>query len=899
MAARNASEALAGTPAPIPHPALSRRANEESLVDSYRRLAEVFHHVLSEQSLDTLLERIADTLSELIPYDRLTLLRADEAQGLLIPVLARDQWAEQIMSARFPFGKGLTGWAVEHRQAVLANQAHLDPRVEVIPGTPLEPESFISVPLVARGRVKGALNVYRNGEDALFTEEEFELARWFGDAAALALDNAEVRARLEHQAKTDSLTGLYNHRYFHERLRAELTRSGRSHDAIAVMMMDIDDFKRVNDIHGHAAGDHVLVTLADLLARTARGCDVVCRVGGEEFAVIMPSSDTEEALALARRLASRMTNLEFAPAGKVTLSIGIAHSPEHAMNSRELVACADAAMLAAKSRGKNGVAVFGDGEAQERTHSQRHAVRTIAHMKMLQSLSGKLSRLNEVREIGNVIVTELRTLIDYHNCRVYTIEGDEMVPIAFRGELADYEHETVAMLSGYKVGEGITGAAAACGKSLLVHDTNACEHAVQIPGTQPIDESMIATPLTFGSRVIGVIVISKLGVGQFDQDDVRLLEVLGGHAAVALENARLYEAERREAENAKALLEIANSLLEFSRDLATAEDLDTVAQRTVELAAKALQARQTSVWLEDPDGRGVAPLAFCGYDEAERRELAALRFPAEVHERFLTRREPFLLTNEELESIEDVRRRDAVYAVAPITVGAARLGCIAATLAPGDEAAFGERKIRLLAGIAHQAQLAMTNASNFTSLERTFLSTVESLANALEANDEHTSSHTRQIAETAVEVATALGLQRHALKRVELGALLHDIGKIGIPSKILCKPGPLTEEERSVVELHPQLGERIIAPIERLADVRPVVRHCHEHFDGRGYPDGLAGEEIPIESRIVFVCDAFHAMTTDRPYRRRLPHAEARRRLEQAAGTQFDPRVVETYLRLL
>jgi HD-GYP domain-containing protein (c-di-GMP phosphodiesterase class II) len=113
------------------------------------------------------------------------------------------------------------------------------------------------------------------------------------------------------------------------------------------------------------------------------------------------------------------------------------------------------------------------------------------------------------------------------------------------------------------------------------------------------------------------------------------------------------------------------------------------------------------------------------------------------------------------------------------------------------------------------------------------------------------------------------------------------------------KPAPLTVEERALIERHPELGERILAPIEQLAAVRPIVRACHERFDGRGYPDGLKGEEIPLEARIIFACDAFHAMTTDRPYREALPVEEAFRRLTEAAGTQFDPHVVAVCLRVL
>jgi HD-GYP domain-containing protein (c-di-GMP phosphodiesterase class II) len=144
-----------------------------------------------------------------------------------------------------------------------------------------------------------------------------------------------------------------------------------------------------------------------------------------------------------------------------------------------------------------------------------------------------------------------------------------------------------------------------------------------------------------------------------------------------------------------------------------------------------------------------------------------------------------------------------------------------------------------------------------------------------------------------------LGFGPAAARRVELGALLHDIGKLGVPEAILTKPAPLTDAERAVVEQHPILGERILEPIAQLEEVRRIVRSAHEHFDGTGYPDGLAGEEIPIESRIVLVCDAYHAMTTDRPYRRSIGAEEAKVQLRDGSGTQFDPSVVAALLRVL
>ena len=130
------------------------------LVESYRRLADVFHDVLSEQSLDAVLERIADAITELIPHDDLAFYEADETTRLLRGVLARGEYADEVLADEpFQFGLGITGWAVEHREPVLANRAELDPRVRFVEGTPPDPESLIAVPLIARGRIKGALNI--------------------------------------------------------------------------------------------------------------------------------------------------------------------------------------------------------------------------------------------------------------------------------------------------------------------------------------------------------------------------------------------------------------------------------------------------------------------------------------------------------------------------------------------------------------------------------------------------------------------------------------------------------------------------------------------------------------------------------------------------------------------
>jgi diguanylate cyclase (GGDEF)-like protein len=866
---------LEGEPAP----------GDAALVESYRKLADVFHEVLAEQSLDALLVRIADTVGELIPHDTLTIYEGDEAKRVLKPVLVRDVYADEIMRTVVSFSEGITGWAVRHREAVLSNQAHLDPRVRTVPGTPLEPEALICVPLIARGTIKGALNIYREGDGAVFNEMEFEVAKRFGDAAALALDNAESRARLEHQARTDSLTGLFNHSVFYERLLHSLQEAAGTHVPVAVLMLDIDDFKHVNDVHGHAVGDELLRFLAEALRATIRPEDVVCRLGGEEFAIVMVDCGGEDAVRVSERIQSRLAAVDFPGIGRMTVSVGLALGPDHAMNPRELAACAEAAMMTAKAQGKNRVVLY-DAEGTERPDSPSVArdVRSIAHLKMLQSLTGKLNRLNDVREIGDAIAVELRSLVDYHNCRVFVSDGDELIPVAFLGDLTSGNESQSLDFLRTRIGVGITGRCAELGESIVVADAANCEFGQQIEGTEAIEESLVAVPLRYGTRVVGVIVVSQLGLDQFDEDDVRLLEVLAGHAAVAVENASLYESARREAESATALLE-------FGRELATLVDLDDIAGRVTELSAELLDSRNTSFYLQTDEELRLR--AEHGHSPELAAELAERTFPPAAVD---TDRDPWILGPADYEPvIGQAPVPGARYAVAPFAVDG-RVGCLVALVERDD---FGERELRLLGGVAHQAQLAIANASSYEGLERTFVTTVEALANALEANDEYTSTHARWITDLSLRVGRELGLDDPTLKCLELGALLHDIGKIGIPSDVLAKPGRLTAEERRLVETHPELGERIIGPIDRLEDVRPIVRHCHERWDGKGYPDGVAGEQIPLESRIIFVCDAYHAMTTDRPYRRALSHREAVRRLAEGAGTQFDPTVVAVALGVL
>jgi putative nucleotidyltransferase with HDIG domain len=234
---------------------------------------------------------------------------------------------------------------------------------------------------------------------------------------------------------------------------------------------------------------------------------------------------------------------------------------------------------------------------------------------------------------------------------------------------------------------------------------------------------------------------------------------------------------------------------------------------------------------------------------------------------------------------------------APVWVGDDLWGAINVEELPVG--AFDEDDARLLQTVADQLGSALRSALLYEQLDRAYLGTAEALAAALEAKDSYTAQHAHSIVQWAEGVGRRLGMEDRDLRDLRYGAVFHDIGKIAVPEAILNKQGPLDDAEREIMQRHTIVGEQILAPVEFLARVRPIVRHEHERWDGGGYPDGLYGEQIPLGARIVLVCDAYHAMTSDRPYRLAMSEEEARAELRAGAGTQFDPRVVDTFLAAL
>jgi diguanylate cyclase (GGDEF)-like protein len=314
--------------------------------DGYRRLAQVLHALVSEQSVDAILTRIASDLRTLVPCDDVVIWQLSNDMLSVGYVDGDDE--TQMRDLRIGLGEGITGTAVSLQQMVVSADAHLDPRARPVPGTEPRPETIVCVPLTARGTALGALSVYRRGSQRAFSADEVEFAAHFADVAAVALQNANTLAELQRLATTDHLTGLANRRRFYQELERQIANARRHKIPLSLLLLDLDEFKQVNDRHGHQRGDDVLRAVGDAIASRLRAGDLPARIGGDEFAVLLPHTTYVEALTLASELRACIeTTVPITT--PLTVSIGTA-SYTGGGDGDELISCADTHLYTAKKQ---------------------------------------------------------------------------------------------------------------------------------------------------------------------------------------------------------------------------------------------------------------------------------------------------------------------------------------------------------------------------------------------------------------------------------------------------------------------------------------------------------------------------------------------------------------------
>lgn len=571
-------------------------------------------------------------------------------------------------------------------------------------------------PLVARGESLGVLVALSSGAGAFLPRDVVQLESYAAQAA-IALTNARLYEAQQELANEDPLTALYNHRHFHETIERELDRCRRYGAQMSVAIFDLDGFKLVNDRGGHAEGDRVLRSVAAALRRERRRSDLAFRVGGDEFALILPATRSTDAEGVARRAAEAIVG-----AGPVEVSWGVASWPDAGLSKDALLSAADDAMYEMK-RGARGELTTGVSDRAPSAPGARPG--QTERLLCTSRLAVRLAPMTRAGPIAATVIEELVRTLKLDIAEILELDVAEAVlrAVASGGSLIESRPEL--RFWEQPVTAGILGRTARVGESVVVADTTT-DPAFTGSEAERYCRSELATPIRAGGEIWGVLNLQHEEADAFGRDDLLFAETVAAACGAAIHRSQLY----------------------------------------------------------------------------------------------------------------------------------------------------GE-------------------------LESAFTRTLAVLSDALEAKDAYTAAHAREVSELAEGVAARMGMSDESIRNVGYGALLHDIGKIGVRGEILRKPGKLTDSEDEEMKEHTVLGARMLERIPFFAEVHPLVRASHERWDGRGYPDRLLGEEIPLGARIIGACDAFHAMTSDRPYRRAMSVERARDELARGAGSQFDPDVTEVLLELI
>jgi response regulator RpfG family c-di-GMP phosphodiesterase len=482
--------------------------------------------------------------------------------------------------------------------------------------------------------------------------------------------------------------------------------------------------------------------------------------------------------------------------------------------------------------------------------------------------------------------------------------------------------ESIARIGSPPTGRGVLGKLLAEGRPLRLADINADPDSVGFPPGHPPMRSFLGVPLASPTGLYGRLYLTeKIGAAEFSEQDERVAVALGAQVAVAYENAYRYDEIQRHAaslqievtERKKAEAKIANQLQRLSAlraiDLAITSSFDlrltleVILQHiTTQLrvdAAAILVFNPALLELEFAAGHGFRGSAISrlrlrlGEDYAGRAALERRL----IHIPDLSRAEP-QFTKAELTAEEGF----VSFYAAPLVAKAKLKGVLEifhrSLLDPDEE------WLDFLQTLAGQTSIAIDSAELFNDLQRSnselilaYDATLEGWSRALDLRDKETEDHTQRVTDMTLKLAHMVGIREEHLVHIRRGGLLHDIGKMGVPDKILFKPGPLTEEEWEVMHMHPQFAHDLLAPITHLARALEIPYCHHEKWDGTGYPRGLQGEQIPLTARIFAVVDVWDALTSDRPYRPAWSKEKTLEYIKEQSGRHFDPNVVDVFLK--
>ncbi len=397
-------------------------------------------------------------------------------------------------------------------------------------------------------------------------------------------------------------------------------------------------------------------------------------------------------------------------------------------------------------------------------------------------------------------------------------------------------------------------------------------------------------PIIVKGKVIAVLFgKNKLSGEDFSESDLSLIEGIIKETSTAIRNAMMWQDLHRK------ILEL-NTLHEIAKNIGTVLDINKLLELILDLTAKVFGGVKTSsIILYDEETKLLNLKLYKG--EKSSKAMKPIKSGEGIAGKVFQRGEPIMINDMHTNNNDSIDAGSSSICV-PLKVKEKCLGVLSITDKLSGEP-FDKSDLDMMVTLASQIAVSLNNAKLYEDLEASYLSAVRALANSIDAKDTYTMGHSERVAKYSVEIGKKMGLPEEEIKNLYIGALLHDIGKIGIPEAIINKTDRLTNEEYQEIKTHPSRGAMIIEPAKFLKEKVPLIKYHHERFDGKGYPEGLKGEEIPLLARIICCADSFDAMTSKRAYRDTMPLEFAKKELIRCSETQFDPRIVNAFLEVI
>ncbi len=687
---------------------------------------------------------------------------------------------------------------------------------------------------------------------------------------------------LQRQTELDPKTGLFNARYLDSCLARELERARSLSRPLSIVMADLDLLRKINNSHGHLAGDEVLKKVAQILQASARDMDVVARFGGEEFAILMPNTTAEQAFIQVEAMRKAIEAAEFtisthsAPI-KATMSFGIAtRNPTDELSAEELIHQADLAVYQAKHFGRNRTIVF--GEEPLPTHTLLGAMGSVSEgAGSTEAASSELDPWphSSFGHPPSLAPQEQQERAGQGWHRTGRPEGSPPAgagEVSADGEEAEGEKPPSFTPSARLLNTFVAGTAAVAGLLMVFFLREA------------------GAPDWMGLLVFGLLAVLLEGMATdiYAKDtsvSTSVAPLIAGSLAFGPYGAILLSLVITAVAYIKHSTKWSRLIFNFSNH--------TIASLlTIWLVS--LLGRPLATW-PLPIQLGMTLLASCLVYISTTGLVAVAVSLNTGHpvKRIWMERFRWLGPNYLVLGL-------VAYALIFSYATAGPSGTLI-ILVPLLMLQISQRQY-IETTKAMIARLREINSQLRKQTEQVLILNEDlllALARSIDLRDPYVLEHSMHVARYAALIAETLGLPPERVELVRKAGLVHDIGKLAIPEAILFKPDRLTPEEYRIVKDHVTIGADLLKEFQALHQLVPFVRHHHERYDGTGYPNRLAGEEIPLEARILGLADAVEAMASDRPYRRGMSVEEILAELERHQGTQFDPQVVRAFRKLV